>query len=83
MEISELEKLRGTTRPEERLSPREVELIKYRDNRTALVVTLLGGETLEGWVRWCDHLALRLVQSDRTEVTVYHHAIAHYRAAVS
>ena len=34
MEISELEKLRGMPRSDERLSPREVELIKYRDNRT-------------------------------------------------
>ena len=82
MEISEVEKLRGMTRPDERLSPREVELIKYRDNRTLLAVTLLGGETIEGAIRWHDHLAVRLVQPDRTEVTIYLHAIAYYRPRV-
>ena len=40
MEISEVDHLRGR-RASRRISPREVELIKFRDNRTALVVTLL------------------------------------------
>ncbi len=79
MEISQVEKMRGMTHPEDRLSPREVELIKYRDNRTSLDVTLLSGETIEGAVRWHDHLALRLVQADRSEVTIYLHAVAYYR----
>ena len=64
----------------DRISLREVELIKYRDNRTTLTVTLLGGETLEGAVRWYDDKALRLVLPDRSEVTVYLHAIATYRS---
>lgn len=81
MEISEVERLRGTTR-EERISPREVDLIKYRDNRTILTVTLLNGEIMEGAVRWYDEHALRLVQADRNEVTVYLHAVAYYRARV-
>ena len=81
MEISEVDRLRGTTR-EERISPREVELTRYRDNRTMLAITLLGGETLEGAVRWYDDQALRLVQADRTELTVYLHAVAYYRARV-
>lgn len=81
MEISEVERLRGTTR-EERISPREVELIRYRDNRTDLVVTLTNGETLEGALRWYDEHALRLVQADRSEVTVYLSAVAYYRARV-
>lgn len=81
MEISELERLRGTTRMEN-ISPREVELIKYRDNRTSLAVTLLNGETIEGAIRWYDHLALRLVQADRSELTVYLHAVAFYRPRV-
>ena len=81
MEISEVERLRAAVR-EERISLREVELIKYRDNRTALVVKLLSGETLEGAIRWYDAQAVRLVQADRAEVTVYLHAIAYYRARV-
>ena len=64
----------------DRISLREVELIKYRDNRTTLTVTLLGGEILEGAVRWYDDKALRLVLPDRSEVTVYLHAIATYRS---
>ena len=81
MEISEVERQRGKTR-EERISPREVDLIKYRDNRTALIVTLMSGEIMEGAIRWYDEQALRLVQTDRSEVTVYLHAVAHYRARV-
>ncbi len=81
MEISEVERLRGTTR-EERISPREVDLIKYRDSRTALIVTMMNGEIMEGAVRWYDEYALRLVQADRSEVTVYLHAVAYYRARV-
>jgi sRNA-binding regulator protein Hfq len=64
---------------EERISPREVELIKYRDNRTALVVKLMTGETLEGAIRWYDNRAMRLVQSDRSEVTVYFQAVSYYK----
>ena len=81
MEISEVERRRAAVR-EERISLREVELIKCRDNRTALVVKLLSGETLEGAIRWYDDQAVRLVQADRTEVTVYLQAIAYYRARV-
>ena len=64
----------------DRISLREVELIKYRDNRTSLTVTLLSGEILEGAVRWYDDKALRLVLPDRSEVTVYLHAISTYRS---
>jgi sRNA-binding regulator protein Hfq len=81
MEISELERLRGTTRTES-ISPREVELIKYRDNRTLLTVTLMNGETVEGAIRWHDPIALRLVQADRSEITIHLHAIAYYRPRV-
>jgi len=66
----------------EHISPHEVELIKYRDNRTSLTVTLINGETLEGAIRWFDYTALRLVQPDRSEVTVFMHAIATYRTRV-
>ena len=82
MEISALETLRGRTRSDERLSPREVELIKYRDNRTLLTLTLMSGQTLEGAIRWCDDFAMRLVQADRSELTIHLHAIAYYRPTV-
>lgn len=67
---------------DDRISPREVELIKFRDNRTLLTITLMNGETMVGAVRWFDAHALRLVLEDRSEMTLYLHAIAHYRARV-
>ena len=66
----------------ERIAQHEVELIKYRDNRTPLLVKLVSGETLEGAIRWYDSVALRLVLSDRSEITVYRQAIAYYKARV-
>lgn len=77
--LSELERAK-LMRNEERISPREAELIKYRDNRTALVIKLMNGETLEGAIRWYDGSALRLILSDRSEMTVYLQAIAYYKA---
>jgi len=47
-----------------------------------LTVKLMSGEVIEGAIRWCDNFALRLVQTDRTEVTVHLHAIAYYRPTV-
>ncbi len=79
--LSELERAK-LIRGEERISPREAELIKYRDNRTALIVKLITGETLESAVRWSDGSALRLILSDRSEITVYLQAIAYYKARV-
>ncbi len=63
----------------ERIPLHEIELIKLRDNRTALVVKLVTGETLEGAIRWYDDHAIRLIQSDRSEITVYRQAIAYYK----
>ena len=76
---TELERLQEAIRADKRVSPREAELIKYRDNRTPLTFKMMSGETLDGAIRWYDASALRLVQADRSELTVYHHAIAYYR----
>ena len=65
----------------ERIPQHEIELIKYRDNRTHLVIALLSGEKLEGAIRWYDDKAMRLVQSDRSEITVCRAAIAYYHPA--
>lgn len=81
MEISELERLRGAHH-DERISPREVDFIKYRDNRTVLTFTLLDGQSLEGAIRWFDSYAVRLVQADRSELTLHLHAVAYYRGRV-
>lgn len=74
------------TRPQddrhERIALHEIELIKYRDNRTPLVVKLLTGETLEGAIRWYDDRAMRLVLADRSEITLCRQAIAYYRTQI-
>lgn len=62
----------------ERIPLHEIEMIKYRDNRTSLLIKLVTGETLEGAIRWYDDRTLRLVRSDRSEVTVCRQAIAYY-----
>jgi sRNA-binding regulator protein Hfq len=80
MELTpERERTRGTSEREERIGPREVELIRYRDNRTPLQFRLVNGETIEGSIRWYDHTALRIVQPDRTELTLLLHAIIYYK----
>jgi sRNA-binding regulator protein Hfq len=63
----------------ERIPLHEIELIKYRDNRTDLVIKLITGETLEGAIRWYDDVAIRLVQSDHSELTLCRSAITYYR----
>ncbi|MEO7716987.1 MAG: hypothetical protein ABIY70_12360 [Capsulimonas sp.] len=71
---------RGGAASEERISSREVELIKFRDSRTNLQVKLLSGDEFIGAIRWYDDRAIRLVQDDRSEVTIYLNAVAFYRS---
>ena len=61
------------------ISLHSAELIKYHDERKALLSTLLGGENLEGVIRWFDDEAIHIVAPDRTEVKLFKHALAHYR----
>ncbi len=83
MEIApEYDRNKGLYRQDDRIAPHEVELIKLRDNRTMLTVKLVTGEELEGAIRWYDDRALRLVQPDRTELTVFRSAIAYYQSKV-
>lgn len=70
----------GSHEREERISPREGELIKYRDMRTPLVFHMLTGETIEGAIRWYDNISVRVVKPDRTEVTLFFHALSHYNS---
>ena len=56
------------------------ELIRARDERRALVFTLVNGNVLEGAVRWFDDDAVCIVNGDRDEITVFKHAILHYQA---
>ena len=63
---------------EDRVSYYEVDLIKSRDSHTALRFKLSNGDIIEGAIRWFDERALRIVRPDRTEVTVYMHAIIYF-----
>lgn len=65
---------------EERIALREIELIKFRDTATPLVLKLTTGESLEGVIGWYDEQAIHLVQMGKEEVTVYCRAIAYYKA---
>jgi sRNA-binding regulator protein Hfq len=61
------------------VSPHAVELIRYRDNRTPLIFKLVTGDEFRGAIRWFDDTAIRIVQEDRSEVTLYQQAIAYFR----
>lgn len=79
MEFSaEPERSRGSER-EERIEPSEVELIRYRDGRTPLKFALVNGDTLEGSILWYDRSAIKIVDADRTEITVRLSAIVSYK----
>ena len=60
---------RGSYEARERISPREGEMIKYRDTRTPLRFDLLSGDVVEGVVRWFDGMSVGVTAADRTEIT--------------
>jgi hypothetical protein len=62
----------------ERISPREGELIKFRDLRTPLVFHMLTGDTIEGVIRWYDGSAVRIAKPDGVEITLFFHALSFY-----
>jgi sRNA-binding regulator protein Hfq len=62
----------------ERISPREGELIKFRDLRTPLVFHMLTGDTIEGVIRWYDGSSVRVARPDSTEITLFFHALSYY-----
>ena len=68
----------GSREREERIGPREGQLIKYRDSRTPLVFHLVGGETISGLVRWFDHSSVCVLRDDQSEATVMNIALAYY-----
>jgi len=68
----------GSHDRELRVSAREGELIKYRDMRTVLMFQLQNGDTVEGQIRWYDGMAVGLRRPDRSELTLFFHAISFY-----
>jgi len=64
---------------DERVSLRDVELIRYRDSRTPMLFKLVNGEELRGAVRWFDDRSIRLICENRAELTLMVGALAYYR----
>jgi RNA chaperone Hfq len=57
----------------------ESEMIRYRDERRTLAFTLMSGLVIEGAVRWFDSMTIHIVDAERNEMTLFKHAIQHYR----
>jgi RNA chaperone Hfq len=57
----------------------DAEMIRARDERRTLSFTLTSGSTVEGVVRWYDDHAICIADETRDEITVYKHAILHYK----
>ena len=64
---------------EERIAPHEIELIKYRTGNTKLQFKLSTGELLEGKIRWYDDSAIRIIQEDKSEITILRQALVYYK----
>ena len=63
---------------DERPLPSEIELIAFRDEGVVLHFRLLNGDDLDGTIHWFDERVIRVVRPDKSEVTVYRHAVATY-----
>lgn len=57
------------------------ELIKFRDERKTLRLTLVSGEVVEGVVRWFDDETIHLATVSRDEITLFKHAVSYYSVA--
>ncbi len=57
----------------------DAEMIRARDERRTIVFTLTSGTTVEGVVRWYDDNTICIADESRDEVTVFKHAILHYK----
>jgi hypothetical protein len=68
----------GDGRGSGRVSPREVELIRFRDGKVPIKVTLMTDETIEGVVLWYDEVSLHLMKTDQTEITIMNNVISMY-----
>ncbi|MDX1932859.1 MAG: hypothetical protein SFU56_09665 [Capsulimonadales bacterium] len=54
-------------------------LARFREERKTLAFVLVGGERLEGAIRWYDGEAIHIVTPNRDEVTLFRHGILYFR----
>jgi sRNA-binding regulator protein Hfq len=71
----------GPARPDPYVSPREIELVKYRTEKTPLRIRLVTGEEIEGVITWYDDRAIGVAPVGREGMTVYLNAVAYYGPA--
>ncbi len=57
----------------------DAEMIRARDERRTLSLTLTSGTVVEGVVRWYDDATICIADENRDEITVFKHAILHYK----
>jgi hypothetical protein len=62
------------------VSPLIEELVRFRDERRMLTFTLIGGEKIEGAVRWFDGEAIHIVTPSRDEVTLFRSSVLYYHS---
>jgi hypothetical protein len=68
----------GDTRNAGRVSPREVELIRFRDARCPVAFKLMTDEVIEGLVVWYDDISVHVVMPDKSELTIMNNVISTY-----
>jgi len=56
------------------------QMIKYRDERKTLIFALVGGQSLEGFIKWFDVEAVHIMTEERGELTVMKSAILYFGA---
>ncbi|HEY3331764.1 MAG TPA: hypothetical protein VGK19_17165 [Capsulimonadaceae bacterium] len=60
------------------VSPREVEMIRFRDGKVPVTFKLMTDEEIEGVILWFDNISVHIVQDDLSEVTVMNNVISMY-----
>jgi sRNA-binding regulator protein Hfq len=63
-----------------RVSPREMELRKFRESRVKVKFCLMTDEVIEGAVAWYDEHAVHVVKSETSEVTILFNVVSTYEA---
>jgi len=56
-------------------------MIRHRDEKTTLALTLINGQVLVGQVRWFDDTTIHIATKEGAEITVLKHAILYYQPA--
>jgi len=61
-----------------RVSPREVELIRFRDSKAIVSFQLMTDEVIEGTILWYDEISVHVAREDKSELTIMNNVISTY-----